>query len=495
MSDRFRGALTSAWQRIEERQWIYGKPGKLNVDTSYTYAVPGRAKFIYVTIRNAGGAQTAVPARNDALVPSDNTVVVKMKLEKGVYVIYGVSGRPEQGGTLPENTGGNYSFLELTDVPAAYTGAAGSLLSVNGTEDGVEFTPFPDADDIDESATRLWFDPAEAVKLAGIESLADVTDQANVAAAIDGSTEATAFADPHKLATIVSSTLRWISGTTLKASLKTYFDTLYGLLGSANTWTAVNTFNNNLIAKHFRGQYSGGTDFAFYTGTNLEVMANAYWDGSNYKRYVTGKASKLVLDDDGTIYLVNTNTSAAADANITDFTIRGRFLPTGQLDVQAGNSADVARVGGVMNAQATFVSNALTAETNLHVYTVPANTLASVGDEIVYEAHGIFAATANGKTARLYVNGTVVATETVSTNGGTWFARIVIARYDSGNVRVFTTFTEGTTAPSTTTHLANANVAVTFSSTFVIGVTGQSASGGGEIASEFASVKYYPVNT
>ena len=131
MSDRFRGALTDAWKRIEERQWIYGKPGKLNADASTTYAVPGRAKFIYVTIRNAAGAQTSVPARNDALVPLDNNIVVKMRLEKGVYVIHGVSGRPEQGGVLPEP---ETFLLEDTAPPVTATdpGVAGEVRYESG---------------------------------------------------------------------------------------------------------------------------------------------------------------------------------------------------------------------------------------------------------------------------------------------------------------------------------------------------------------------------
>src|SRR5687767_2689365 len=123
MSDRFRGALTAAWQRIEERQWIYGRPGKVNADASITYSVPGRSKFIYVTIRTAAGAQSVVPARNDALVPQDNAITIRMKLDKGVYAIYGVSGRPEQGGSLPDHIGGGVSSIngQSGDISLGFT--------------------------------------------------------------------------------------------------------------------------------------------------------------------------------------------------------------------------------------------------------------------------------------------------------------------------------------------------------------------------------------
>jgi hypothetical protein len=179
MSDKFRGALTSAWQRIEERQWIYGRPGKLNADASTTYAVPGRRNFIYVSIRTAAGAQTVVPARNDALV------------------IYGVSGRPEQGGAVPDNIGG------------------GAVDSVNG-QVGVVLL---DSDDITEGATNLYISAVELAKLAGIESLADVTDQANVGAAIDTSPEQTVLASGNKVALTDAGVLKWADWDTVVAAI------------------------------------------------------------------------------------------------------------------------------------------------------------------------------------------------------------------------------------------------------------------------------------
>jgi hypothetical protein len=97
-----------------------------------------------------------------------------------------------------------------------------------------------------------------------------------------------------------------------------------------------NAFLADLVTRHFRGKYSNSTDYGFYTGTSVELMANAYWDGSVYRRYATGKASKVTLDDDGTIYLANTNTSGAAASQITDFTVRATIAATGLLTVPNG---------------------------------------------------------------------------------------------------------------------------------------------------------------
>ena len=95
MSDRFHDALKGAWEKIERGQWLYGNLGKKNGDGSYTFIVPGRPTFVYVTLRTSSGAQTTVPARNDAGIPHEPKLSIKMKLEYGVYVIYGKTGRED----------------------------------------------------------------------------------------------------------------------------------------------------------------------------------------------------------------------------------------------------------------------------------------------------------------------------------------------------------------------------------------------------------------
>lgn len=63
------------------------------------------------------------------------------------------------------DAGGALSFLDLTDTPANYTGAAGKLVKVNGTEDGLEF---------ETEATGL---PPVAETYANLAAL--IADQAN----------------------------------------------------------------------------------------------------------------------------------------------------------------------------------------------------------------------------------------------------------------------------------------------------------------------------
>lgn len=70
---------------------------------------------------------------------------------------------------------------------------------------------------------------AQVTKLNGIEALADVTDKVNVGAAINSATDtATAsVVDTDSVGFVTGSTLKRLTFTTLKAFLKSYFDTLY----------------------------------------------------------------------------------------------------------------------------------------------------------------------------------------------------------------------------------------------------------------------------
>lgn len=70
----------------------------------------------------------------------------------------------------------------------------------------------------------------ELIKLGGIETLADVTDAGNVGSSIYGSTAKTTPVDADTIPLIdsaASNVLKKVTWATIKATLKTYFDTLY----------------------------------------------------------------------------------------------------------------------------------------------------------------------------------------------------------------------------------------------------------------------------
>lgn len=95
-----------------------------------------------------------------------------------------------------------------------------------------------DLDDITEGTTNKHFTATEKTKLSGIETAADVTDAGNVGAAIDGATAKTTPVDADTTGLIDSAAgnvLKKLSWANIKATLKTYFDTLYAVAAKGVT--------------------------------------------------------------------------------------------------------------------------------------------------------------------------------------------------------------------------------------------------------------------
>jgi hypothetical protein len=84
-------------------------------------------------------------------------------------------------------------------------------------------------------ATTASFTTADETKLDGIEALADVTDAGNVGSAIDGATAKATPIDADTMPLIdsaASNVLKKVTWANIKATLKSYFDTLYQAAGS-----------------------------------------------------------------------------------------------------------------------------------------------------------------------------------------------------------------------------------------------------------------------
>lgn len=91
--------------------------------------------------------------------------------------------------------------------------------------------------------TTAAFTTAQETKLSGIEAAADVTDAGNVGAAIDGATAKTTPVDADTVALIDSAAgnvLKKLSWANIKATAKTYFDTLYQAASATlTTWAGI----------------------------------------------------------------------------------------------------------------------------------------------------------------------------------------------------------------------------------------------------------------
>lgn len=115
--------------------------------------------------------------------------------------------------------------------------------------------------------TTAAFTTAQETKLSGIEAAADVTDAGNVGTAIDGATAKTTPVDADTVALIDSAAgnvLKKLSWANIKATAKTYFDTLYQAASATlTTWAGI----------------TPGTGVATAIGTNVGTAGSVVTNG------------------------------------------------------------------------------------------------------------------------------------------------------------------------------------------------------------------------
>lgn len=204
MSDilaRAKRAMKRLQERNEQERWIYGTVGRL-VDGVPVFDVTGRSGYLYVTIRQANGAQTSVPARNDGSVPKALGLPVRMRLEGRTLVIDSIARRDDLAYTNPAQQGNihthdNRYFTEVEHV--VVSAGAG--------------------------------DAGKPVKLdAGGKLDVTLLDGVDIATLTHAATGKTTPVDADELGiadSAASFVLKKLTWANLKATLKTYLDTLY----------------------------------------------------------------------------------------------------------------------------------------------------------------------------------------------------------------------------------------------------------------------------
>lgn len=246
MNDRLRAALKNVHRKLAQEEWHFGFLGRHNSDSTYTYAVRGRANYVYVTLRLSSGAQTVIPARNDAGVPFSANLPVRMRLEHGTYIVDGVARRddlatvdapPESG--VPIHIHDDRYFREDEHVSVS-AGAADAgkpaVLDAGGKWDA----SLIDSEDIADIVGTMVTGNTEtdiAVTYQDSDNTLDFVVSATlVADRISAASTDDTIGDTDLWGYVTGGVLVKTAWSNIKAVLKTYFDTLYGLLATANTW-------------------------------------------------------------------------------------------------------------------------------------------------------------------------------------------------------------------------------------------------------------------
>lgn len=145
-------------------------------------------------------------------------------------------------------------------------------------------------DDLSDGTTNKAFTSTLKTKLDGIEAAADVTDAGNVGSSIFGASAKTTPVDADTVGitdSAASDALKKVTWANIKATLKTYFDTLYQPLDATLTALAGLATGANKIP------YSTGTDtfgqLDLSTSTSLGTSDTTLSSQNAVKTYVDAK--------------------------------------------------------------------------------------------------------------------------------------------------------------------------------------------------------------
>lgn len=189
---------------------------------------------------------------------------------------------------------------DVTD--AANVGAAGAFMKATD-----------DTDDITEGATNKWFTAAEETKLAGIETAADVTDAVNVGTSIDGATAKTTPVDADTMPLIdsaASNVLKKVTWANIKATLKTYFDSLTTTLTNKRITKRVTTTNAPGATPTMN---TDNNDMYVFTGLNAAITSmTTNLSGTP----VNGDMLRVAFTDNGTARAITWGASFEASGTV-----------------------------------------------------------------------------------------------------------------------------------------------------------------------------------
>lgn len=246
-------------------------------------------------LKAASGVLSAAAAGTDYVAPNGAiTGATKTKITYDAKGLVTAGTDATQDDIGDGTTYKQYSATDKTKLAGIEAGADVTD-AANVTAAGAFMKSVDDTDDITEGATKKFTTASDITKLAGIEALADVTDAGNVGSSIHGATGKTTPVDADTMPLIdsaASNVLKKVTWANIKATLKTYFDTLYQPLSAVLTSWAGKTVPS--------GDPVGTTDTQTLTNKTLSdvFLGNDFSSASGIPRDVTLTASTDFIELD-----------------------------------------------------------------------------------------------------------------------------------------------------------------------------------------------------
>lgn len=224
--------------------------------------------------------------------------------------------------------------------------------------------------------TTASFLTADETKLDGIETGADVTDAGNVGSSIHGATGKTTPVDADTMPLIdsaASNVLKKVTWANLKATLKTYFDTLYQAAGTYLTSANITQVITNGVTDKAPSEdavfdalagkqntltltTTGTSGAATLVGATLNIPQYSGGGGSTAWGGITGTLSSQTDLQTALDGKVDEN-AAITGATKTKVTYDAKGLVTAGADATTADIADSTNKRYVTDAQATVIGN------------------------------------------------------------------------------------------------------------------------------------------
>lgn len=185
----------------------------------------------------------------------------------------------------------------------------------------------------------------------------------NIAAAIDNASETTTPTDANKFALVVSGVLTWVNWANIKATFKTYFDTLYVALTGDQTIAGIKTFSDIpiMLGLLVNGTAGAISDIVFQVGGvgrwNLRRSSDAESGGN------VGSSFQLVNRTDAGAFISNVLTVARATgiatwiAKVSAPIFAASTSAGTRIEDDGGNAAIIISDGGIPTFWRTTLQN------------------------------------------------------------------------------------------------------------------------------------------